>query len=68
MLDNETLLDQFLEREDFDNTTDTKKEVTKDENELDRDPESSFLRISSHLRLALKKHLPWVRIREVVMV
>lgn len=59
LLDNETLLDQFLEREDFDNTTDTKKEVTKDENELDRDPESSFLRISSHLRLALKKHLPW---------
>jgi len=57
LLDNEELLDQFLDREDF---TDDKKEVpTKELDDNDRDPESSFLRISCHLRQALKKHLPY---------
>ena len=57
LLDNEELLDQFLDREDFD----VKKEVpTKELDDDDhRDPESSFLRISGHLRQALKKHLPY---------
>ena len=56
LLDNEELLDQFLDREDFD----VKKEVpTKELDDDHRDPESSFLRISGHLRQALKKHLPY---------
>jgi len=59
LLDNEELLDQFLDKEDF---ADIKKEVPSKNNndkDLDRDPESSFLRISGHLRQALKKHLPY---------
>lgn len=60
LLDNEELLDQFLDKEDF---ADIKKEVpsknNNDQADLDRDPESSFLRISGHLRQALKKHLPY---------
>ena len=59
LLDNEELLDQFLDKEDF---ADIKKEVpikNNNDKDLDRDPESSFLRISGHLRQALKKHLPY---------
>ena len=59
ILDNENLLNRFL-NEDLDEReiqNDDIKNKTFDEND---DPEASFLRISSNLRQALKKHLPWV--------
>ena len=65
LLDNEELLDQFLDREEF--CTDVKKEVRKESEIVDRDPESSFLRISCHLRQALKKHLPWVNLHPSIL-
>ena len=65
LLDNQILLDQFL-NEDLHNSeheiqTDFKNEILDDDDdENNNDPETSYLRISAHLRQALKKHLPWV--------
>jgi len=61
LLDNQILLEQFLDNEDQDNVFDDKVDNAADEKyarNQNRDPESSFLRISSHLRQALKKHFP----------
>ena len=70
ILDNEKLLNRFLNDEDLGQAqigNDVKNEASDDNNDDDdfddNDPETSFLRISSHLRQALKKHLPWVRKR-----
>ena len=67
LLDNQILLDQFLNEDLHDSEqeiqTDFKNEILDDENdENNNDPETSYLRISAHLRQALKKHLPWVYI------
>ena len=67
LLDNQILLDQFLNEDLHDSEqeiqTDFKNEILDDENdENNNDPETSYLRISAHLRQALKKHLPWVNI------
>jgi len=59
LLDNQELLDQFLDNEDQIVDDD---DLTHPEDEYqheNRDPETSFLRISGHLRQVLKKHLPW---------
>jgi hypothetical protein len=61
LLDNQILLEQFLDNEDIhDASYDQvgKAANVKCEKNQNRDPESSFLRISSHLRQALKKHFP----------
>jgi len=61
LLDNQILLEQFLDNEDIhDASYDQvgKAANGKCEKNQNRDPESSFLRISSHLRQALKKHFP----------
>jgi len=57
LLDNQILLEQFLDNEDI---QDSHVDATNDkfEKNQNRDPEASFLRISSHLRQALKKHFP----------
>jgi len=55
LLDNQDLLDQFLDNEELDSHDEDQVE----DHDHDRDPESSFLRISGHLRQALKKHFPW---------
>ena len=63
LLDNQILLEQFLDNEDQGNVFDNKVDNAaneKYERNQNRDPESSFLRISSHLRQALKKHFPMV--------
>jgi len=58
LLDNQELLDQFLDNNDHINERQQDDFLLQNEDE-NRDPESSFLRISGHLRQALKKHLPW---------
>ena len=67
LLDNQILLDQFLNEDLHDSEqeiqTDFKNEILDDDDdENNNDPETSYLRISAHLRQALKKHLPWVNI------
>lgn len=58
--DNRHLLEQFLDNEEeIDNRSSSVNESNNNKN--DNDPEASYLRISSHLRQALKKHLPWVQ-------
>jgi len=64
LLDNQILLDQFLNEDLHDSEqeiqTDFKNEILDDDDdENNNDPETSYLRISAHLRQALKKHLPW---------
>ena len=63
LLDNQILLEQFLDEDLHDSEqeiqTDFKNEIFDDDND-NNDPETSYLRISAHLRQALKKHLPWV--------
>jgi len=62
ILDNEKLLNRFLNDEDLGQAQNDKNEASEDDDDDDfddNDPETSFLRISSHLRQALKKHLPW---------
>ena len=64
ILDNEKLLNRFLNDEELGQAQNDKNEASEDDDDDDfddNDPETSFLRISSHLRQALKKHLPWVR-------
>jgi len=63
LLDDHELLDQFLnhpdesdEEEETDNAGFKKNSISFEDQ---RDPETSFLRISCHLRQALKKHLAW---------
>ena len=66
ILDNEKLLNRFLNDEELGQAQNDKNEASEDDDDDDfddNDPETSFLRISSHLRQALKKHLPWVRKR-----
>jgi len=61
LLDNQILLEQFLDNEDQDIVVVDKVDNAangKYERNQNRDPEASFLRISSHLRQALKKHFP----------
>jgi len=61
LLDNQILLEQFLDNEDIhDASVESvgKAANEKFEKNQNRDPEASFLRISSHLRQALKKHFP----------
>merc|ERR1719273_2220976 len=61
LLDNQILLEQFLDNEDISNdTVDQVDNANMDKygKIQNRDPEASFLRISSHLRQALKKHFP----------
>jgi len=64
LLDNQILLEQFLNEDLHNNSeqqeiqTDFKNEIFDDDND-NNDPETSYLRISAHLRQALKKHLPW---------
>ena len=62
LLDNQILLEQFLDNEDQDVVVDKVDNAAngKYERNQNRDPEASFLRISSHLRQALKKHFPMV--------
>ena len=62
LLDNQILLEQFLDNEDQDVVVDKVDNAAngKYERNQNRDPEASFLRISSHLRQALKKHFPLV--------
>jgi len=57
LLDDQELLDQFLDNQEH--LDDDDDDDVPENDEDDRDPESSFLRISGHLRQALKKHLPW---------
>jgi len=62
LLDNQILLEQFLDNEDIQDVrmSDQVDNAANDkyERNQNRDPEASFLRISSHLRQALKKHFP----------
>lgn len=62
LLDNQILLEQFLDEDLHDSEqeiqTDFKNEIFDEDND-NNDPETSYLRISAHLRQALKKHLPW---------
>ena len=62
LLDNQILLEQFLDNEDIHDASldQVDKANDKYEKNQNRDPEASFLRISSHLRQALKKHFPMV--------
>jgi len=60
LLDNQILLEQFLDNEDIHDASVDQVDKANDkyEKNQNRDPEASFLRISSHLRQALKKHFP----------
>jgi len=58
LLDNQILLEQFLDNEDIQDASVDVAANEKFEKNQNRDPEASFLRISSHLRQALKKHFP----------
>jgi len=58
LLDNQILLEQFLGNEDIQDAPVDDAANGKFEKNQNRDPEASFLRISSHLRQALKKHFP----------
>jgi len=58
LLDNQILLEQFLDNEDIQDAPVDDAANDKFEKNQNRDPEASFLRISSHLRQALKKHFP----------
>ena len=59
ILDNENLLNRFL-NEDLDEREIQNDDIKNNTFDGNDDPEASFLRISSNLRQALKKHLPWV--------
>ena len=69
LLDNQILLEQFLNEDLHNNSeqqeiqTDFKNEIFDDDDNDNNDPETSYLRISAHLRQALKKHLPWVNLK-----
>lgn len=58
LLDNQKLLDQFLNNESDSETEDFIEDNGSSDDE-ERDPEACFMRISGHLRLSLKKHIPW---------
>jgi len=58
ILDNENLLNRFL-NEDLDEREIQNDDIKNNTFDGNDDPEASFLRISSNLRQALKKHLPW---------
>lgn len=59
LLDNQELLDQFLNDEQDSETEDFVFIEDGGSEDEERDPEACFMRISGHLRRSLKKHIPW---------